>query len=262
VGHTVIVQHLNGGASGQIYLAQDVNFTIDYIDKFVDFVRIGTNWIEINRCWGNDKTSAEYRTFYNLGTSAAIDYGTSANQIMRLNSSAQIPAVSGALLTGIERRGQYVLVEDQKTAMTDGGNSVADTNWHQRDLNTKVIDETAGAAVTVSSNRANLPAGTYYFRASAPCYSSSSHKIYVRQSTGAAIFYGPSGMMTEVYGTNPVSSAGNQTDSIASGKFILASSGSIEIWYRCTASQSTSGLGLHHGAGTSVYSRIEFWRVP
>lgn len=36
-----------------------------------------------------------------LGSAAYIDVGTAANQILQLNGSAQIPAVSGALLTGL-----------------------------------------------------------------------------------------------------------------------------------------------------------------
>lgn len=36
-----------------------------------------------------------------LGTAAALDVGTSANQVVQLNGSAQLPAVSGALLTNL-----------------------------------------------------------------------------------------------------------------------------------------------------------------
>lgn len=42
------------------------------------------------------------RTNLGLGTAATLDVGTSANQIVQLNGSAQLPAVDGSLLTGIE----------------------------------------------------------------------------------------------------------------------------------------------------------------
>jgi len=42
------------------------------------------------------------RTNLGLGTAAVLDVGTSANNIVQLNGSAQLPAVDGSLLTGIE----------------------------------------------------------------------------------------------------------------------------------------------------------------
>lgn len=42
------------------------------------------------------------RTNLGLGTAATLDVGTSANNVVQLNGSAQLPAVDGSLLTGIE----------------------------------------------------------------------------------------------------------------------------------------------------------------
>lgn len=42
------------------------------------------------------------RTNLGLGTAATLNVGTSANNIVQLNGSAQLPAVDGSLLTGIE----------------------------------------------------------------------------------------------------------------------------------------------------------------
>jgi microcystin-dependent protein len=47
----------------------------------------------------NDATA---RTNLGLGTAATLDVGTSADNIVQLNGSAQLPAVDGSLLTGIE----------------------------------------------------------------------------------------------------------------------------------------------------------------
>lgn len=48
----------------------------------------------------NENTNAV--TFTGLGTAAVLNVGTSANNIVQLNGSAQLPAVDGSLLTGID----------------------------------------------------------------------------------------------------------------------------------------------------------------
>ena len=47
---------------------------------------------------------AAQRTALGLGTSSVLDVGSSANQVVQLNSSAQLPAVDGSLLTGLITR--------------------------------------------------------------------------------------------------------------------------------------------------------------
>ena len=46
-------------------------------------------------------SASSARTNLGLGTAATLDVGTTANLIVQLNASAQIPAVSGALLTNL-----------------------------------------------------------------------------------------------------------------------------------------------------------------
>lgn len=57
----------------------------------------GTNDILIATI--NESTNAI--TFATLGTAAVLNVGTSANNVVQLNGSAQLPAVDGSLLTGI-----------------------------------------------------------------------------------------------------------------------------------------------------------------
>ncbi len=45
--------------------------------------------------------AATARTNLGLGTAATLDVGTSANNVVQLNGSAQLPAVDGSLLTGV-----------------------------------------------------------------------------------------------------------------------------------------------------------------
>lgn len=47
--------------------------------------------------------AAAARVVLGLGTSAVLDVGTTANKVVQLNGSAQLPAVDGSLLIGVER---------------------------------------------------------------------------------------------------------------------------------------------------------------
>lgn len=49
----------------------------------------------------DDADAAAQRTTLGLGTAATLNVGTSANNVVQLNGSGQLPAVSGALLTDI-----------------------------------------------------------------------------------------------------------------------------------------------------------------
>jgi len=74
-------------------------------------------------------------------------------------------------------------VEDQKTSGSHGGSSVA-TTWTTRTLNTVVSNEISGASL--SSNQITLPAGKYYFEASAPAYKINGHRIKLYNATDAS----------------------------------------------------------------------------
>lgn len=68
-------------------------------------------------------TAAGARTNLGLGTAATQNVGTSANNVVQLNGSSQLPAVSGALLTNLPApSGVVTAVSD-----TDTGTSVAGT---------------------------------------------------------------------------------------------------------------------------------------
>jgi len=55
----------------------------------------GTDWVD------GAVAYSEVTGTPTLGTAAALDVGTSANNVVQLNGSAQLPAVDGSLLTGI-----------------------------------------------------------------------------------------------------------------------------------------------------------------
>jgi hypothetical protein len=53
-----------------------------------------------------------------LGTAAALDVGTSANNVVQLNGSAQLPAVDGSLLTNLPSGGSLPTVTTQTGSYT------------------------------------------------------------------------------------------------------------------------------------------------
>jgi hypothetical protein len=55
----------------------------------------GAEWVDAQLAY-SDLSGAP-----TLGTAAALDVGTAANNVVQLNGSAQLPAVDGSLLTGV-----------------------------------------------------------------------------------------------------------------------------------------------------------------
>jgi len=60
-----------------------------------------TSFTAAGRALVDDASASAQRTTLGLGTAATFDVGTSANNVVQLNGSAQLPAVSGALLTNL-----------------------------------------------------------------------------------------------------------------------------------------------------------------
>ena len=65
-------------------------------------------------------SAATARTNLGLGTAAVLDTGTSANQVVKLNGSAQLPAIDGSLLTGISTGGTMAAQNANNVAITGG----------------------------------------------------------------------------------------------------------------------------------------------
>ena len=250
---TVVVKDTAGGA-GQIHTADGNDFSMDEVDKRLLLYRSGTDWYEILRAYGSSLDDC--RTYLGLGSAAEEDVGTAANEVVQLNGSAELPAVSGANVTLVDNR-QYILIEDQKSAGTNGGSASA-TTWNVRDLNTEVADEPGAASL--SSNQITLTAGTYYCRISAPAYRVTTHKIRLHETTST---------LADIYGTCEMAIAdyNAQTRSVLAGKFTISSANEsagqniFEVQHYTTAASSTTGLGYSTNVGTEVYTIAEFWKV-
>lgn len=146
---------------------------------------------------------------------------------------------------------EFFHVQDQKTAGTDGGGSVSGS-FETRDLNTSVSNGITSASL--SANRITLPAGDYYFEASAPAFEAGTHRIRLQNITGAAtIFYGTS----EENGSDRI----GQTRSFVSGRFTLGVPSALEVQHRVGASQGGSGHGGANGWAVEIYTDVKIWKV-
>lgn len=98
VAESSVTQHADAVA-GEIDLTELNNVTAALLsdNMFIAYNTASTEW--------TGRSPSQARTALGLGTSATVDTGTSANQIVKLDGSAKLPAVDGSQLTGISAGG-------------------------------------------------------------------------------------------------------------------------------------------------------------
>jgi hypothetical protein len=184
-----------------------------------------------------------------------LNSGTSSNQIVKLNGSAQLPAVSGALLTSIPLVNQtalpYVKVSNTQTSGNPGGTATA-TAWTTMPLNTKDVDTSSIA--TLTNNQVSLPSGTYRVSAYCPFYSNlSTIQMRLYNVTGSAILV----QGGSVSGQN----SSSMYPDYLSGIFTISSTSAVALQYYVGVTRSTSDLGSPQSIGTEVYAIVEFTKI-
>lgn len=104
--------------------------------------------------------AATARTNLGLGSAATLTAGTSANNVVQLNSSAKLPAIDGSNLTNLPNGLPSQTGNSGKFLKTDGTNaswaSIAATGWSgdltaSRAISTTYTNST-GKVITVSAN--------------------------------------------------------------------------------------------------------------
>lgn len=95
-------------------------------------------------------SAAAARTGLGLGSSAVLDVGTSANNVVQLDSGAKLPAVDGSQLTGVVNN-SFTTGDVKLTFKT-----VADSGWIMID------DGSIGNASSGATNRANADTAALY----------------------------------------------------------------------------------------------------
>ena len=102
-----------------------------------------------------------YLTSSSIGTAAPLDVGTSANNVVQLDSTAKLPAVDGSQLTGISSG----VFENVFSATNSGDQSIPTGSWTVATFDTENVDQGNNFA----SNKFTAPsAGLYLFYASFP----------------------------------------------------------------------------------------------
>jgi hypothetical protein len=157
--------------------------------------------------------------------------------------------VSGPLIKGED----YICIEDQKAAGTQGGTFTAGS-WQTRTLNTEVSD-TAELA-SVASNQITLAAGTYYCQISAPACGVGGNMIRLQNITnGTTIFWGT----TEF---SQYAGYATTTRAIISGKFTLNTETVLEVQHKAAHTYANAGFGEVESLSSDheTYTRVEFWK--
>jgi len=145
----------------------------------------------------------------------------------------------------------YAKISDTKANGTGGGTFTSGA-WQTRDLNTE--DSDPDGIVSIASNQFTLQAGSYRILVHAPAYRVNQHSAKLKNITDNA---------DVIVGQNAYSAAGDYavTQSVVSGRFVIASQKTFEIQHRCTSTQATNGFGGADSYGIpEIYTVVEIWK--
>ena len=139
-------------------------------------------------------------------------------------------------------------VQDQKTAGTAGGTSVAGTQT--RTLNTILVNDITGASL--ASNQFTLPAGEYWIECEAPAYTVGNHTIRLFNVTTSSVVYGSSESAATIV-TNR---------SFIRYRLSLSTSNTFYIQHYTAGAVTTNGLGVPiGGSNTEVYTDVRVYKL-
>jgi hypothetical protein len=163
---------------------------------------------------------------------------------------------------GIQALDNILIVEDEKTANTNGGTFNTGA-WRTRHLTIIRINRIAGASVTLAANNTinpspinseiTLPAGRYRIQAKCPAVLTDRHKTRLFNITDTvSVIDGSSGYVN-----------GNvQTISIILGEFVIASQKTFIIQHYAFTSSATSGFGVASNFSVpEVYTQVIIQRL-
>ncbi|MGD0826571.1 MAG: hypothetical protein ABSA09_00585 [Desulfobaccales bacterium] len=194
--------------------------------------------------WRGDKT---WQTFPAIGTGA--------NDLVQLNNSGQLPAVSGANLTNLPSTSMPIAQLSDTKASGIAGGTFTSGSWQNRTINTIMYDP-SGIVTLIGDNVSwSLPAGTYRFQISAPAYAVNGHQIQLYNVTTSSI---------SLLGTSEfdVYSTAEQTRSFIDGVVAITGTTTFEVQHRCVSTQTTYGFGYPCGFGNSeIYTIVTITKL-
>lgn len=198
----------------------------------------------------NTLTANAVVTGNGTGSVTFVAPGTNGN-VLTSNGTAWTSAAATGGATS------YILIEDRKTAGTNGGDFVRN-GWRQRDLTSETWD--TGNYASISGNQITLLAGTYRIEAWAMCYGVDQNQLRFRNITDSSdTVIGISHYASVAGGVNP------SIPALLRGRFIIASTKVFELQHWCEVTQLTNGFGIQAGSVTGlqeIFTSIELVREP
>ena len=177
---------------------------------------------------------------------------TSQSTLDATKLSGNLPAISGAALTGISAGlfGNYAILLGTKSEGADGG-TFTSGQWQVRDLNTEYYDP--DSIVTLSNNIFVLNAGYYFIRFSATAHRVGTHKcVLFRESGTQTIFANGSSERLVTDGGS------NRSEGVWRGQ--ISGTVNLQIRHRCSDTRNNDGLGKASTADTEVYTIVEIFK--
>lgn len=169
---------------------------------------------------------------------------TASNNSTRLATTAYVDAAAAAA-----GRAPNAVLEDQKTAGTDGG-TFSSGSWQKRTLNTEAYDP--GGLISITSSEFT-PTVAGWVEWSAPARGVGAHKTRLYNVTGASVVaYGSSAYAES-------STAVGASMSVGGGQ--VSAGVAYRIEHYGTVGRGADGWGVAQANGTEVYTRVQFWRT-
>ncbi len=160
-------------------------------------------------------------------------------------------AITDGDLSGGGSAHLITFIKDVKAAATDGGTATSGA-WQTRDLNTQTGDTTFAS---VSSNQIVIDAGTYDIEIIAPAYKVDSHSCKLRNVTDST---------DTIIGTLSYNDSATNviTNSIAMGRFTIASTKTFEVQHQVGTTNAGDGWGIGNGFSvSSVYTQVRITKI-
>lgn len=237
------------------------DFTIP-IDKFA---LGGANTIPVANSLNTDW---QYRTILGIIADGSLPLAkleipgaANALKVVRVNSAgtAYEHIASSAIAY------QYAELRDQKANNTAGGVATSGA-WQNRDLNTKINDESGIVGLDAGTGIFTLGVGTYDIEVSAPAYFVDTHQIRLLDFVAGTVKLSVNG--SELYGSSEFSNndVAAQTRSVLKGRFsvIDIANNQFQIQHRVqtTRSAQPDGFGQPANFGNiEVYTTVSLRKV-
>ncbi len=191
------------------------------------------------------------------GAQGATGAAGQDGEMLGANNLSEItdPAIARANLgiSGGGFKAPDVICGEYASSYSNGGSSVAGT---QSRILSSFRRNTLSA--TVTNSKLSLPAGDYYFEATAPAYASNQHIAYLQRLSSADV------QLEKIVGSAEYShSVGYDgvTRSKIVGVVTVAAGETLRIRHYTSAAKPTYGLGYASSNQENKYAEIRLWKL-